>query len=221
MAFDQSTVMVVSMNATLRVLALDLLGGHPVLDFINTLDWRGRDPAAGGATECLDSYDALLAWAKRLAVIEAGEARALAQAARQDPAGAAAMAQAARELREAIHALIAAAHVKQKPQPADLACLNRWLDAAPARLAAKSGGYVWSAGSGAGGLGLPLSRLAHLAAELLTADQLRRVACCAGPGCGWLFLDTSPNRRRRWCSMESCGNRAKAKRHYRRVKGQD
>ena len=29
--------------------------------------------------------------------------------------------------------------------------------------------------------------------------------------------DTSRNHSRRWCSMESCGNRAKAKRHYRRM----
>ncbi|MCE7985865.1 MAG: hypothetical protein DYG89_32200 [Caldilinea sp. CFX5] len=35
-------------------------------------------------------------------------------------------------------------------------------------------------------------------------------------GCGFLFIDTSKNRSRRWCSMESCGNRAKVQRHRRR-----
>jgi predicted RNA-binding Zn ribbon-like protein len=39
---------------------------------------------------------------------------------------------------------------------------------------------------------------------------------CEGEGCSWLFLDTSRNRSRRWCSMEDCGNRAKARRHYER-----
>jgi len=38
----------------------------------------------------------------------------------------------------------------------------------------------------------------------------------ATDGCGWLFLDETRNRSRRWCSMKDCGNRAKARRHYRR-----
>ncbi|MCB0153982.1 MAG: CGNR zinc finger domain-containing protein, partial [Anaerolineae bacterium] len=54
------------------------------------------------------------------------------------------------------------------------------------------------------------------AAELLTSDRLNRVGQCAGESCGWLFLDTTRNHSRRWCEMEHCGNRAKAKRHYRR-----
>jgi predicted RNA-binding Zn ribbon-like protein len=36
--------------------------------------------------------------------------------------------------------------------------------------------------------------------------------------CGWLFMDDSKNGSRRWCSMRSCGNRAKAQRHYLRSK---
>src|ERR1700735_2051557 len=36
--------------------------------------------------------------------------------------------------------------------------------------------------------------------------------------CGWLFIDDSKNASRRWCSMQSCGNRAKALRHYLRSK---
>jgi predicted RNA-binding Zn ribbon-like protein len=54
------------------------------------------------------------------------------------------------------------------------------------------------------------------AADLLTSKELNRVGRCADERCGWLFVDTSRNRSRRWCSMESCGNRAKARRHYRK-----
>jgi predicted RNA-binding Zn ribbon-like protein len=39
---------------------------------------------------------------------------------------------------------------------------------------------------------------------------------CDGHDCGWLFLDTSKAGRRRWCSMDVCGNRAKAQRYRRR-----
>ncbi len=38
----------------------------------------------------------------------------------------------------------------------------------------------------------------------------------AGAACDWLFVDRSRGRRRKWCDMETCGNRAKAARHYRR-----
>ena len=38
------------------------------------------------------------------------------------------------------------------------------------------------------------------------------------PNCGWLFLDRSRNSSRLWCDMTVCGNRHKAKRHYRRRK---
>jgi len=54
------------------------------------------------------------------------------------------------------------------------------------------------------------------AAELLTGDELPRVAQCAGELCGWLFLDTTRNRSRRWCDMADCGNLAKVRRFRRR-----
>jgi len=54
------------------------------------------------------------------------------------------------------------------------------------------------------------------AADLLTSDMLKRVGECAGEGCTWLFIDKSRNRSRQWCAMDDCGNRAKARRFYRR-----
>ena len=45
-----------------------------------------------------------------------------------------------------------------------------------------------------------------------------RLKMCPGHNCGWLFIDETKNARRRWCSMETCGNRAKATRHYKRLK---
>jgi predicted RNA-binding Zn ribbon-like protein len=54
------------------------------------------------------------------------------------------------------------------------------------------------------------------AADLLVSAQLDRIRVCADPQCGWLFLDSSRNRSRRWCSMDTCGNRAKARRFYKR-----
>jgi len=56
------------------------------------------------------------------------------------------------------------------------------------------------------------------AADLLTSDKLHDVRACSAEDCRWLFLDISKNHSRRWCDMETCGNQAKARRHYRRKK---
>ena len=56
------------------------------------------------------------------------------------------------------------------------------------------------------------------AADLLTRLDRLRVRRCANDECLWLFIDHSKGGTRRWCDMTSCGNRAKARRHYLRRK---
>ena len=60
--------------------------------------------------------------------------------------------------------------------------------------------------------------IARSAADLLTSGNLDRVRQCGDEECGWLFIDTTKNRSRRWCDMTDCGNRAKARRHYSRLR---
>jgi len=55
------------------------------------------------------------------------------------------------------------------------------------------------------------------AAALLSSPRHAAVHGCGDRECGWMFLDTSRGHTRRWCSMKDCGNRAKARRHYRRT----
>ncbi|PZS34823.1 MAG: hypothetical protein DLM61_02955 [Pseudonocardiales bacterium] len=57
----------------------------------------------------------------------------------------------------------------------------------------------------------PVLAAATAVEDLLCSPLSRVVAVCAGRGCGWLFAD--PRRRRRWCDMAVCGNRAKARRY--------
>ncbi len=59
-----------------------------------------------------------------------------------------------------------------------------------------------------------LGRIASEAASLLCSQQLDKLKKCANPKCVLMFLDTSKSGRRRWCSMDVCGNRAKAASHY-------
>jgi predicted RNA-binding Zn ribbon-like protein len=56
--------------------------------------------------------------------------------------------------------------------------------------------------------------VADSAVRLLINGPLGRLGVC--PSCGWLFLDTSRNGTRRWCSMATCGSRSKSRRYYRR-----
>lgn len=61
--------------------------------------------------------------------------------------------------------------------------------------------------------------VARSAAELFTSADFTRLRRCGGSDCGWIFLDSSRNRSRRWCEMRVCGNRAKA-RNFRQRQGQ-
>lgn len=54
--------------------------------------------------------------------------------------------------------------------------------------------------------------MARSAAALLTAEEVERLKLCDAHDCGWLFVDASRNRSRRWCDMADCGNRAEARR---------
>jgi predicted RNA-binding Zn ribbon-like protein len=59
-------------------------------------------------------------------------------------------------------------------------------------------------------------RLAVHAWQLLQRDAAGRLRECRDDSCGWLFLDRSRNGSRVWCSSADCGNRSRARRHYRR-----
>jgi len=123
------------------------------------------------------------------------------------------------KLREAVYRAFSAIAQGKSAVAADLDVMTGFaLEALQHRgLSRVSGGYRWEwqvKGNN------PLDRIvwpmSQAAADLLTSDQLRIVRFCEAPDCEWLFLDNSRNRSRRWCDMTTCGNRQKARRHYRR-----
>ena len=65
-----------------------------------------------------------------------------------------------------------------------------------------------------------ISSLAAPILEELASGKPDRFRICANETCRWTFYDGSPTGRRRWCNMQTCGNRAKAARHRARVKQQ-
>jgi predicted RNA-binding Zn ribbon-like protein len=143
--------------------------------------------------------------------------RLLKKAARR-PVDAIAVLERAIALREAIYRIFSAISHERPPQAADLATFNAELSGAlvQSRIVSTAEGFTWDWADAEEALDCMLWPVVHDAAGLLTSEELDRVGRCADDRCGWLFLDTSRNRSRRWCSMEDCGNRAKARRHYKR-----
>lgn len=100
------------------------------------------------------------------------------------------------------------------PRPDDVATVNA-AAAAPPFVPALSpdGGSTLVAPTAAAAL----SHVARDAVDLFGGPLARRIRVCAAENCGLLLVDTSRPGRRRWCSMELCGNRAKVRTHRSRA----
>jgi len=188
---------------------------HLALDFANTLGSR----QAERPREHLRHYGDLLAWARLADLLSPSQAERLSALAAQHPAAAEQTLAEARALRETIYRLFVRRASGQEPAPGDLDALNRALARALAheRLRPTPKGIAWGWADD-DALDRVLWPVARAAGELLAAAEATRVRICEAAPCGWLFLDTTRNRSRRWCDMRSCGNRAKARRHYARSK---
>jgi predicted RNA-binding Zn ribbon-like protein len=192
-----------------------LSGRRLSLDYANTADWHASDHPV----ESLTSYSELVGWSERAGILTENQAQPLLDIAEHHPADATAVLQRAIVLREAIYHILSAVSHAHPPQTTDIATFNTELSRAlsQSRVAQSAEGFVWEwTGDDEHALDRMLWPVVHDAAGLLTSKDLDRVGQCADDRCGWLFLDTSRNHSRRWCSMKDCGNRAKARRHYQR-----
>jgi predicted RNA-binding Zn ribbon-like protein len=120
----------------------------------------------------------------------------------------------ARRLRAAVWAL-AQARVRGRALPrGQVRTVNLFAAAPPPRIALASNESVRTERPDAPAA---LSMLARDAIDLLGGPLGHRIRECAAVDCGLLFVDSSPPSSRRWCSMQRCGNRAKAVSHRGRV----
>jgi predicted RNA-binding Zn ribbon-like protein len=198
---------------------LPLIAGELSLELCNTVTRRHTDTPR----EHLPDYPALVSWALRAGALDASTAAELSRIAAGRPGESARALALAHELRSVIHAAFLAVVRHGTPDTEAIAELDRHVRGAfrARRLIATANGARLSWGR-EGSLARPLWPLALSAATLLSTPELGLVRECAAhpQGCGWLFLDTSRTGTRRWCSMELCGNRAKARRHYRRAQSE-
>jgi predicted RNA-binding Zn ribbon-like protein len=165
-------------------------------------------------------YEDLARWGRTAGCLTVAGARALRAWAEQRPREAARVLREAIRIREDLAALLqAAAHSRRLPARSLAALERAGRQAARERtLRPEPAGARWDWRAGGPSPLRPALAAALDAERLLTSGDVRCVRQCGDAQCGWLFLDTSRNRSRRWCSMSSCGNRNKARRHYRRAK---
>ena len=178
------------------------------LDFVNTLDlWPVPH-------DHLDSAESALDWLVEHDLLHR-EARAhlLATFATSPAAGAEILGKL-RRVRQAMRGVLEAAAVQRAPEAADLEEMNRALRTH----------YIYELVPAPDGVSLDhrhqgdpvdgaMARLAEsIARELIQGDN-SRLRVCENTQCRWVFKDTSRTGKRKWCSMRSCGNRAKVARH--------
>jgi predicted RNA-binding Zn ribbon-like protein len=179
---------------------IKLLGGALSLDFANSVDWTAEGEPIG-REEALTAPDAVARWGRRLGI--------------ESPDTGTAELTAALGLRAALYATFSAiAHGEAPPPDAlELLALDHAEAAAAGELAPHDGAWrlEWPADDARR---IRFTVVADALALLADPARLDRVRQCPGRDCGWLFLDVSG--RRHWCSMGTCGSRAKMRRMYAR-----
>lgn len=198
-----------------------LVGERLWLDFVNSDDaMHARGEARRDAVE---TFDGFVSWLSAARVLDEERATAMIRRAQQQPTGSSAALHEARRLRNVLRALAERGDAPQeRATQTAISEINRILgrSAGSRRVEPRSdGGFVRNfvtAGDVFAGLMIPII---ESAADALVSGELQRVRKCADPRCSRVFYDGSRNGKRRWCDMKTCGNRAKAARHRKKISG--
>ena len=200
-----------------KINAIRLVGGLSALDFLNTCDGRRPGTALTTKIDKLSSLEDVIHWYLHAGLItpqEHQQFQVIVQEATWQQV------QAFKQLisfREALYQLLLAAALGEGIDQPMLEVLNEQLAlSAPERLlVSTSFGVIWQwrrCESLPAMTASLIGRVAVQAAALLTGPDMARLKVCGTPNCDWLFVDLSKNGRRRWCQMNVCGSREKARR---------
>jgi predicted RNA-binding Zn ribbon-like protein len=184
-----------------------LSGGHPVLDFVNSVDdWTDAD-----ARDYLATFDDALRLGVATGLIARGETGRVERASAELAS--------LKRLRASLERIFRAFLDERTAPSDDVKVLERGLVEAARRTELRQddrGLLSRRVAAASNGASLLRLRIVDEAVALLSSSAMRHVKAC--PTCGWFFLDVSKNQSRVWCSMDTCGARAKARRYYRRTK---
>lgn len=211
-----------------RAAVLPLVGGAPAFDLTNTSSGRGGPHWL----EHLQTAQNVVDWARHARILTDRDAARLRRRLLTDRRLGAALLDGVRGLRELVHviavAIATAAKAADKPKAAQAADKPKAAQAADkpmrelvrihaeclgrAHLVASGATFAWMWDPAEHPREAVLGPIVLSALSVLTGADLTRIKRCPGDHCGWLFFDATKNKRRRWCEMEVCGNRAKQKR---------
>ncbi|MGA7613773.1 MAG: ABATE domain-containing protein [Thermoanaerobaculia bacterium] len=191
------------------------VGGNLALEFANSAGFH----ALGDRREGLPDLDHLLEWCRNAGLITAHERRQILGQI-EESGGGETLAGEARSLRDSIQSIFSRIARKRPPSPSDLSLLNEAIARTypHRRIGGRRDRFEWEWERSTDPQRI-LWPVICAAADLLVSPEISRLRECSGRDCSRLFLDQSRNGSRRWCTMTGCGNRAKARRHYRREKG--
>lgn len=185
------------------------VGGHAAIDFVNTLGGLPEAPD----DEYLFGYADLITFVEGSNLIDTPTADQLRQFAERQPGRPRVVIKHALQLRGSLDRVLRAHLGDQPPSGGDLDVVRQAYVTAltHATLQPSEGHYDWAWRAGDDALDQPLWPLAACAVDLLRSRRPHGLSRCGH--CRWLFLDTSKNRSRRWCSMNSCGSIMKMRRY--------
>ncbi len=196
---------------------LRLVAGHPALDLVNSVKFRGRDEPEDRLTD----YAATLAWSQVAGVVDAATIEAFRQLAEADPNAANAAHREIVGLREALRRVLPSRKIASIGQGE----AKTLLDGLLARLARHR---RFDPETIALRIELPVEHphdlilWVGLAVEnLLTRDGSKRIGFCDGEDCDWVYLDGGRGRARRWCDSRTCGNTARVRQYRSKKTTQD
>ncbi len=194
----------------------DTIGGWLCLDFINTAGWH--DSAT--PTEYLAQFIDLLAWSAHHKIISPREIQAFLKYSKTHSSKSSQLLDRAIAFREALFRIFSAISIDSTPEARDVALLNAQLaeTMAHTRVTPSPRKQPWVTTYTGETPERILWTIAQSAISLLGSSHLEHLKKCNDENCGWLFLDKSKNQSRKWCNMQDCGNRAKARRYYRQKK---
>lgn len=115
----------------------------------------------------------------------------------------------ARELRESIHAAATAAAIEEPLPASAVQVINHYsVQGQAAAILTPEGERRWQL-SPTSSVEDALSVIAADAISIISGERDGKLALCASPTCQAAFFDTSQSRTRKWCEMNTCGNRQK------------
>lgn len=197
-------------------LTFELIAGRLCLDFANTLDHR----LSGNPEDKLNGYAELVEFGQQTGVFSASETRQLRHEGRKNKGEASRLFQHAVAMREMIFRILSAVAARREVSEGDVGALNAELRRlnTTSLIAPGNGGGAWRWVEKSSGAEKLIGRIVRSAMELLSSEDIERVKECAAETCGWLFIDGSRSRNRRWCEMRTCGSQHKARAYYQRKK---